>query len=754
MDSREREGAQSLKNTMTVVECPVCTRRYRLDTSKMTKEKMKVRCRKCENTFVISRDMFASVETKPSLSPISQEKAAPPEAPNVQSMTLVIKNVPNETARLRIATRLMHLTRERLPSLIKKLSKTPAIFPVEMNPTEADELLKAIDSAGAEAEFSSRDFSQGRQRRVGVDYREKGWKSKAAAAVLIILLLIGGGLAYQMYREVQKTKDFEQRGIDSALPGGALFYVQLKDLKENWARIRDNETESGLRVLVERLASTPQIKDFLSKNKEWKKGMGVPYLGPNLMDLIGSDVRLAVYGGSDAEAPRIVLTFKGNLKAKLMETLLNWIPTPLRGSLPKRLNGEDVVYAFRPQGWNGDVYFFSEGMVYFVSPSQDLIRISTSLLQGRLPLKKSLRSVSRLSKKGKGTGTNQIGFFYIGLQGLFKSWNVKKGRLRKVSFPEDQGGYGDIFGTITLGQGLLVESMVAVNRESLDQPLRSLFECQPTADKTMAYLPADTIIYASNNCLKLGAYFSWFRDSLKDRPDFPIELDSIIRGISAKTGVDIEKEIFPFLGRGFAYAVFDGSQKEGMKFPGIQLFFQIENRPKVESSIQQLLGTEVVRSWFNDVGANLTKINHEDVPITYLRYQGSDMRLFFLSSLTPGYAFVDDILVIGSELESLKRMVDLSQGRGVPILKDRRFKEIKRYVKKQNAGMTYVDLRAASRMVRGLTSRSGIGGVTGAGDKGEQNIELFLDILEQLNYIWSVVTFEDDHVRVLFYVAL
>jgi hypothetical protein len=344
--------------------------------------------------------------------------------------------------------------------------------------------------------------------------------------------------------------------------------------------------------------------------------------------------------------------------------------------------------------------------------------------------------------------------FYIGLQGLFKSWSVKKGRLRKAAFLEYPEGYGDIFGTISLRQGLLVESTMAVNRESLDQPFRSLFECQPTADKTMGYLPTDTIIYASNNCLKLGAYFSWFRDSLKTRADFPIEIESIIQGINAKTGVDIEKEVFPFLGRGFSYAVFDGSQKDGVKFPGIQLFFQIENRPKVEASMQQLLGTQVVKSWFNDVGVDLIEMNHEDVPITYLRYQGNDMRLFFLSTFTPGYAFVDDILVIGSELESLKRMVDLSQGRGVSILKDRRFKEMKRFVREQYAGMTYVDLRAASRMVKGLTSQGGIGGVTGAGGKGEQNLELFLEILEQLNYIWSVVRFEDDHVRVLFYVAL
>jgi len=396
------------------------------------------------------------------------------------------------------------------------------------------------------------------------------------------------------------------------------------------------------------------------------------------------------------------------------------------------------------------------GAVYVVSTSPDLIQMSTSLVEGQLPTRNSLRSVSLLSKKGERTGINQIGLFYVGLKNLIGSWSGKKRSNNGALFIKYLEGYGDLVGTISYGRGLVLESTMTMHRDRLDQPLRALLECPPAPNKTLAYVPRNTIVYASNNSLDLGAYFSWLRKDLKEDRDFSGVLDKILSETRTKTGVDIEKEILPFLGKEISYAVMGPNEKGGVRFPGIQLFFEVKNRSKVEASIQRLLHKPMIRSWFKEIGVDLISTNHDDVSITSLRYQGNDMGLFFLSAITPCYAFVDDFLVIGTGIENLKEMVDLSKGRGVSMLKDRRFNETKRLFRDRNNGMAYVDLKAVSRLLREFITRGPLAGAgfAEAGGRKAEDLQTFFQVLETLNYVRSETEFGGDRVRFLVYVAL
>ncbi|NIO04293.1 MAG: DUF3352 domain-containing protein [Proteobacteria bacterium] len=762
MESDFQASTESEGNGMKTVECPVCARRYRFDVSKMTKQTMRVKCRKCENTFVISTDMFSSpgaealsgspptAEPSP---PTTEEEPSSPVTDDLRTRSLVIKSIPNETARLRIATRLMPLTREMLSPLIKRLSKPPAIFSFEMTPAEADNLLKTIQSMGAKAEFSTPDVSRIRARRGAEDPSERSWKRWIAAAVLIFFVVGGGGLSYHMYREVKKTETLEQRGIDSIIPAGAFFYVQFKYIEENWARIREDAKERNFGALFENLKSTRQVQDLLSRKKDLERKMGLPLIGPDLMDFLRSDVRAAFYARKGPEVIQFVLTMKGNLKIKLMDTLLKWIPQPLRGSLPRRVDDEQMIYTFRPEGLRREIYFFSHGLVYIVSSSPDLIRTSVSLAGGGIPARRSLKPISPLSERGKRTSATQIASFYVSLQKLMGVADKKRSKERPP-FPAQLNGYGDLGGTISFGKGLVIESTLTVNPESLDQPIRALFECPPGENKTLRYVPKNAIIYASNNCLNLASYLPWIRENLKKRPDSSMALDSIIQGINAQTGMDIEKEILALLGKGFSYAVLAPNREGKLPLPGIQLFFELEDRPKMEASIGQLLGKPVIRSSLERAGLDLVNVNHEEIPITYLRYQGDDMRFFLLSAFEPCYAFVDDTLVIGSDLEGLKQMVDLSRGRGTSMLTDRRFSEVKPFVREKNNGMTYINLKATSRLLKGLTTQNPMGGFGEVQGQTLQDMQVFLEIMETLNYAFSTADFEGDRVRIVFYVAL
>lgn len=738
---------------MNTVECPVCGRRYRFDHSKMIKEKMGVKCRKCENSFVISRDMFRSSEadTSPPSSPV-REPSPPPE--DVQPVTLIIRRIPNETARLRIATRLMPLTGEKLSALTKRLSKTPAMFHLEMTPTEANGLLKAIESMGTMAEFSQTDLSR-RGAKIGrEDFPKRGWKRWMAVTVLMVLLVLAGGLSYHMYREVKKTHIFEQRGIDSAIPSGAFLYIRCRDIEENLQRIQDKSTNRGIVSLVERLRSIPQIQSLLARKRELESSMGVPFFDPDLMDFIGSDMRVALYGGNASGGPQVVFTLKGNLKIKLMETLGKWIPYWYGSSLSTQTDRGQRVYTVRLKGIGREIYFFSEGLIYIVSTSPNLIRTSRSLVEGQLSAKSSLKSLSVLAKKGEGTGINRLGVFYVDFRNLIETWLGKGQGHDRATYLMSLGSYRDLVGTLFYGRGLVVESTLAMDDESLEFPLRTLFESPSAPNKTLAYVPRNTIFYASNTGLDLANYFPWLWKNLKNRPGSSSDSDNILDQIKAKTGLDIEKEILPFLGREFSYAIVGIDQEGTIPLPAVQVFFEVTDPSRLEASIQKSLKGTEVRSWFKKAGVDLMSTSHDGVPITSVRYQGGERMPFFLSAFTPSYAFVGDFWVFGTRLESLRRVVDLSKGRGISMLKDRRFEEMKRFFRSESHGMAYMDLRATSLLLRNPLNQGLVAGFFKSGGERGRDLQFFLQLLETLNYVWSQAEFEGEHVRFLVYAAL
>jgi len=739
---------------MKIVECPVCGRKYRFDDAKMSKESIKVRCRKCENIFVISKNTFSPTEPEPAPSPAPLDEPSSEAPQEARPMSLVIKSVPNETARLRIAARLMPLTRRKLSDLNRRLSKTPVIFPCEMTPEEADNLLRAVELSGAEAEFSQGAASRRRKGLAGEAVPRSRRKWWILGCVLIVLLMIGGGFSYHIYRETGRTHVLEKRGIDSVIPAGAFLYLRLRDTEKNWLRIQDSAVKEGLGPLLESLKSIPQVQRLLPREREWEIGTGLPFLRFNPMDLIGSDVRIAMYTGDVSGNPQFLLTLKANPKIKLMETVGKWIARWQNGTLLKTVDQVPGVFAVHLEGLQREFYFYSEGMVYVISTSQDLIQTSLFLANGRLPAKKSLKSVSLLAQKGEKGGLNQIGLFYVGFENLT---GASLGQIRGdqgVSFLKSLQGCGEVVGTISYGKGLVVESVMTVDRDRLSQPFRTFLECPPGPNRTLAYVPTDTIVYVSNNGLDLSAHLSWLRDGLKTPRGSPIDVDSILQGIKASTGVNIEEEILPFLGTGFSYAIIGGGDQGHVPLPGVQFFFEVKDRSKLEVSLQRLLTKPVIRSWFKGADVDLVSRTHEGVPITHLRYNGDDMGLFFLSAFTPCYAFVDGFLVIGTGLENLEHMVNLSRGKGASMLKDRRFRRMKRFLGDKSSGMAYVNVRAISQLVRDFVPHSPLASFAESRVNGAQDLQALLRVLETLDYVWSETEFQGDRVRILIYLAL
>jgi hypothetical protein len=745
-----REGA------MRIIECPVCRRRYHFDESKMHKQKISVKCRKCENIFVILKEMFRSSPGEMPPPPETSERPSSPPAENAAPMILVIEEIPDQLTCLKVAAKLMPFTGKSLGVLKRELSKTPVKFHFEMTPTEGENLLGAIKATGAFAECIHRDLDRRTQiRTVGgiVGGKTKRW----LAAAVVTFFVCGGALSYYLYREIGKTQIIEERGITSVIPKGPLFYIRFRDLEENWAKIQDSPMGAGVQAFVDGLTSTPQVQDLLLRKQELESRIAIPFLHPTLMDFIGSDMHIGIYRVDGSEAPHFVLTVRVNSKIKLMETLGRWFSFIHKGISARRTDSGERVFAIPVQGMGKEIYYFSEGMVYLISTSSDLAERSRSLLNGQLPAKGSLASVSLLSEKDKRTGVNELGYFYANPRNIKRPWfgNASTGDGNPLS--ETPEGNGEVVGTISYRDGLVVESTMHLPRDFDDQPLSALLKNRPTENKTLRYIPENTIIYASNNSLDLASYFSWVKEAPK-RPDGssnPIE--NALSNIWAMTGVNIEKEILPFLGTEFSYALMAANEAKGFYFPAMQVFLEVQNRSKVESSLNRLLKSPFVQLWFKQAGIDFITTEHEGVPITTLHSEGQRGQGFpLLPAFAPGYAFVNDFLVIGMGPKNLKQMIDLSSGRGATLSKNGRFSESRLLFREKNNGMAYLDLQGISQLLDGMIAKGAWEGVgfTESRGKKAQDLLPYVKVLETLNYVRSETEFDRDRVRFLLYVGL
>jgi hypothetical protein len=186
------------------------------------------------------------------------------------------------------------------------------------------------------------------------------------------------------------------------------------------------------------------------------------------------------------------------------------------------------------------------------------------------------------------------------------------------------------------------------------------------------------------------------------------------------------------------------------------LFLEVSDKARAEASLKRLLRSQMVRSWFKQVGFDLTAIRHQGVSITLLRHLGNDMRFVPFSALTPCYAFVDDFLVITTGVENLKQVVDLSEDGGECLLKDRRFIEMRRLFGERINGVVFLDLKTTTQLSRGVTLVGPLGGevLTQSEGKKAEDLRQVFQLLESFDHVRTETEFGGDQVRFLVYLAL
>ena len=161
--------------------------------------------------------------------------------------------------------------------------------------------------------------------------------------------------------------------------------------------------------------------------------------------------------------------------------------------------------------------------------------------------------------------------------------------------------------------------------------------------------PEDTMAFLSF----VGVQDAWerLRDEVSDLEE--LDLDGVLDEIEAEVGIDIEQDIFGWMTGELAFA---------MLLPGGVSFNTNEIHANVyvefDDRAEALASMEKIQRALEDGGAEFRVVDIEgtDAVVTDLGDEEG------LASLTPGYVVLDEYVVIGTTLTSLRQAVDSERG--------------------------------------------------------------------------------------------
>ena len=193
---------------------------------------------------------------------------------------------------------------------------------------------------------------------------------------------------------------------------------------------------------------------------------------------------------------------------------------------------------------------------------------------------------------------------------------------------------------------------------SFDYPIQDqLFV--PAANNSLGsagLAPEDTVALLSF----VGVQDAWerFRDELTDLPD--LDLGEALDEVEAEIGIDIEENIFGWMTGELAFAMLlPGGVSLGLDEIHANVYVEFDDKAKALSSMEEIQGA------LEDSGVefHIVDIEGTDAVVVDLGDQQD------LPNLTPGYVVLDEYVVIGTTLTSLRQAVE-AERRDIPSLRE------------------------------------------------------------------------------------
>ncbi len=531
----------------------------------------------------------------------------------------------------------------------------------------------------------------------------------AAVAVVGFQFLSKSGSSPRLSYNVDVKKEAAE-SLARYAPNDVVAFYSLKQLESVWNELRGSEFWKEFTSL--KIWQDTNVQSSLQRfQDEFKNSLGFEVGEGTLMDLLGKELAIAVLPMSPgATTPNVLFLAQVGTKTKITERIFKIVEN-LRGEGESDIErapygSTEVVHILPNTDADPDLYYtvLGNSFILGIGDARTAIENAIDLADGKSDnsLAKNERFQSIISSTT--LGNNAIGRFYMDFEKIGSLMNALSSLPGAGALgPNVASAFGvlqTLGGTTVLDKGLMTRISVTPNKDKMDDQTRAMWDSKPATPASLALIPEGTYLYSASCSLDVNAMWQlWLNNLNGQNPQQAQLIQTGISNFEQSMGISIEKDVLAWIGNEASY-VFNEVATGGLfPIPKMALLVKVKDKKAAQKFLDKVVAS--VNQQTANLGQNAQQTGAPAITGFQLQmaeesYKGSDLKLlelpFLGRALAPGYAFVGDFLVISSNAESLKKMIDSYKGDAPSLVDDPNFQKAGKVIERKTNQIVYVNM--------------------------------------------------------------
>ncbi len=546
-----------------------------------------------------------------------------------------------------------------------------------------------------------------------------------AAVVLVLLVFI---VPKKMHGPSGVT-------LENYVPKSAVAFYSVKDIQGTWQQLRNSEfyKEVSSLPIWQEMQAQQAVANFL---KAFKDGFGFDLTEQRIMDVVGDELAIAVLMGAPADPePKLLILTRAGTKTKLAEVagrLLDKVKSASQQKIESWKYGDyelNNVKSADPTAPELNYAFLDNVLVLGVGKTRNALENVVDLYKGKkgesIASSENFQKFLSLTSDVKG---KNIGLFYMDFEQIAKAVEGAKLPIpgAGANLSQTLSLLKMIGGVSTLHDGIFTKIYVVPNKQGMDPSTRALWEVKPQVLTSIKYVPEGTVLYSVTNSMDVRKLWNLWKDNLsKQAPDQAKTIMDAIATAETNIGMSVEGDLLSWIGDEIAYTFNEVNLETVFPIPKMALIIKVTDKAKAQAFIDKLVDYANRQAVAKPVAAtpaaeavpaagaaatetpvapavgepataapvtpaapvqlNFQESNYGGVPIKFISVP------LVGKGLTPGYAFLDDFLILSTSTSTLEKMIDVSQGKGKSLLKDPNYMSVSAELPAKTNQLGYVN---------------------------------------------------------------
>lgn len=543
--------------------------------------------------------------------------------------------------------------------------------------------------------------------------------------IIAVIVAIAAGTTFclQVSRPSQKIDN-----LTDLVPSGALICISGHDIDKAWDKLKATEIYS-------QFLNSPFLKDSLKLGALRDKTQHEWFSQEEILRILGKEALLGIFFRKMVlEEPEfdIILLSRISQASRTKESILRSLSRIKQNRLVTSQKYKGFkIYAIEETGSGDSLVYLILRDVVIASNSFEIIKQAIDLF--RNGYKTSISQEMEFKRVKAKLSDGHIGWLYLDIKRLVELTK----NLEETNYPGfNLGPLHSYFLELKFREGIAVKGWSYFDAGEIENTVLKPFleSINNTNLKTLEFTPLNVAMFSGGNSGDMRLLWPYIKteivDSLQRRKtengegfqpahDFPA-------GFGAILGIDLEKDLLPYLGKEFAFSlaafkeiniplsVSKGQVRPlNLSLPEMFACIQVLDKDKIKlimHNFWQRMNDSINKNFMlsSSNAENKEGKKEKNAPLpAYLEvnnYSGVDVyALKFLPEaalplgvgadiLSPAYCFLADYLVISSNVSLLKKVINTYQKKNLGLSDSVRFSQVKGSLEQEFSSLFYINL--------------------------------------------------------------